>query len=190
MVYISIHNKTQYIINIYKVKTSSFIEETSALCLQAPVYLFVSQDENKTVQYSTEDSNYDYKTIDCDATETESTYYTFFFVDFSHNLVSSKLNHKTISVLKNDYNLTHISGTKLTSEDDNIIVNNISDQNIVNVWNKKDKGQFGYSNINNQRVMRACLYNFKREPVISRSKYLQKNVLDVNQPYATYKIFV
>lgn len=181
-------NKKTYTIYLYKVETSPFTGENTALSLDYPVYLFVSLDENKTVMYKESDSSYNYKTIDCESTTNKN--YTYFLLDTSHTLEASNFNHKTISDLRNNYNLTYESGTKLSSEDNDIIVNNISDRGIVNVWNNDAKGQFGYSQINTQRVISVCLYNFKRELVIERSQYYPKDVLEYSAPYAIYKIDV
>lgn len=181
-------NKKTYTIYLYKVETSLFTTETGDLSLSSPVYLFVSQNENKTVKYKESDSSYNYKKIDCKSTPNKN--YTYFLLDTSHTLQSSNFNHKTISDLINNYNLTYESGTKLGSEDNDIIVNNISDGGIVNVWNSAAKGWFGYSAINNQRVMSVCLYNLKLETVIDRSNYYPKDVLNFTTPYAIYKIDV
>lgn len=175
-------DKTTYTISLYKVKTSLFISETSDLCIMDPVYLFNSSDENKTRDYTESDSTYNYKTIECKSTPNKN--YIFFMLDESHNVTSSILNHETIQNLKNNYNLTYKTGTKLTN-DDNIMVNNISDLDIVNRWDLQNKMWFGFN-----RATSVCLYNFKQENVITRSKYYPKDVLKESEPYAVYSIDV
>lgn len=187
-------NKTLYHIKLYKVNTSIFNNATSALNLDVPVYLFVSQDTNKVVQYSENDQTYNYETISCQSTPNKN--YTFFLCEETNTLTSSKFNHKTISELKSNYNLTYKSGANLTHDDNDVIVNNISDHGIVNVWNRANKGTLSINpNFpNNERVVAACLYNFSEDAIgtNAHSKYYPRYVINATptQAYATFTIEV
>lgn len=187
-------NKTLYHIKLYKVNTSIFNNATSALNLDAPIYLFVSQDTNEIVQYSENDQTYNYKTISCQSTPNKN--YTFFLCEETNTLTSSKFNHKTISELKSNYNLTYKSGANLTHDDNDVIVNNISDHGIVNVWNRANKGTLSINpNFpNNERVVAACLYNFSEDAIgtNAHSKYYPRYVINATptQAYATFTIEV
>lgn len=187
-------NKTKYHIKLYKVNTSPFNSLTSSLNLEASIYLFVSQDTNEVLQYTENDQTYNYRKISCQSTLNKN--YTFFLCEETNTLTSSKLNHKTISELKSMYNLTYKSGTNLTIEDNDVIVNNISDHDIVNVWRSTNKGTLTVNpNFpNNERVVAACLYNFYEDVIgtNAHSKYCPRYVINAapTEAYATFTIDV
>lgn len=187
-------NKTKYHIKLYKVNTSPFNSLTSSLNLEAPIYLFVSQDTNEVLQYTENDQTYNYRKISCQSTLNKN--YTFFLCEETNTLTSSKLNHKTISELKSMYNLTYKSGANLTHDDNDVIVNNISDHGIVNVWRSANKGTLTVNpNFpNNERVVAACLYNFYEDAIgtNAHSKYCPRYVINAapTEAYATFTIDV
>lgn len=187
-------NKTKYHIKLYKVNTSPFNSLTSSLNLEAPIYLFVSQDTNEVLQYTENDQTYNYRKISCQSTLNKN--YTFFLCEETNTLTSSKLNHKTISELKSMYNLTHKSGANLTIDDNDVIVNNISDHGIVNVWRSANKGTLTVNpNFpNNARVVAACLYNFYEDAIgtNAHSMYCPRYVINAtpSEAYATFTIDV
>lgn len=187
-------NKTKYHIKLYKVNTSPFNSLTSSLNLEAPIYLFVSQDTNEVLQYTENDQTYNYRKISCQSTPNKN--YTFFLCEETNTLISSKFNHKTISELKSMYNLTYKSGANLTIDDNDVIVNNISDHGIVNVWRSANKGTLTVNpNFpNNERVVAACLYNFYEDAIgtNAHSKYCPHYVINAtpSEAYATFTIDV
>lgn len=187
-------NKTKYHIKLYKVNTSPFNSLTSSLNLEAPIYLFVSQDTNEVLQYTENDQTYNYRKISCQSTPNKN--YTFFLCEETNTLISSKLNHKTISELKSMYNLTYKSGANLTIDDNDVIVNNISDRGIVNVWRSTNKGTLTVNSYfpNNERVVAACLYNFYEDAIgtNAHSKYCPRYVINAtpSEAYATFTIDV
>lgn len=187
-------NKTKYHIKLYKVNTSPFNSLTSSLNLEAPIYLFVSQDTNEVLQYTENDQTYNYRKISCQSTPNKN--YTFFLCEETNTLISSKFNHKTISELKSMYNLTYKSGANLTIDDNDVIVNNISDHGIVNVWRSANKGTLTVNpNFpNNERVVAACLYNFYEDAIgtNAHSKYCPRYVINAtpSEAYATFTIDV
>lgn len=94
------------------------------------------------------------------------------------------------------YNLTYKSGANLTIDDNDVIVNNISDRGIVNVWRSTNKGTLTVnSNFpNNERVVAACLYNFYEDAIgtNAHSMYYPRYVINAtpSEAYATFTIDV
>lgn len=94
------------------------------------------------------------------------------------------------------YNLTYKSGANLTIDDNDVIVNNISDRGIVNVWRSTNKGTLTVnSNFpNNERVVAACLYNFYEDAIgtNAHSMYCPRYVINAtpSEAYATFTIDV
>ncbi len=153
-------------------------------------YLFIPNSTYTNVENAKDKIDlYSYTSFPCVSSD---TIYTYFFVEETHKLTNSMLTGKTLKQLKDNYNLTKISGDMY--EFDDSYTNNISDPNLVNEFNTIIHSTFGGNSVSgSNRVLEVWLYSYNGSTLYTNAMTSgagETNVLNFNNPNGIYTIEV
>lgn len=98
------------------------------------------------------------------------------------------LSGKTLKELKDNYNLTKVSGNMY--EDDDAYVNNISDKVLVNEWKTIIHKTLNKNTALNDSVAKAWLYASNGSMLYTNATSSNSVIIDMNNPAGIYNITV
>lgn len=177
-----ISNKKTYTIYMFNVLTSWFTSHGNE------AFLFVPTSNSKYISISKENADIDkWGYTSFPVREDRNKLYTYFFVETTNTLTINMLSGKTLKELKDNYNLTKVSGDMY--ENDDTYVNNISDKVLVNQWNTIIHKTLS-KNIATDSVAKAWLYASNGSNLYTNAKSSNSVIIDMNNPAGIYTITV
>lgn len=176
-------NKKTYTIYMFKVLTSQFTSHGNN------AFLFVPTSDMKYTSISIENADIDrWGYTSFPVRDDENKLYTYFFVETTNTLTIDKLSGKTLKELKDNYNLTKVSGNMY--EDDDAYVNNISDKVLVNEWKTIIHKTLNKNTALNDSVAKAWLYASNGSMLYTNATSSNSVIIDMNNPAGIYNITV
>lgn len=177
-----ISNKKTYTIYMFKVLTSQFTSHGNE------AFLFVPTSNSKYISISKENADIDrWSYTSFPVRDDRNKLYTYFFVETTNTLTINMLSGKTLKELKDNYNLTKVSGDMY--ENDDTYVNNISDKVLVNQWNTIIHKTLS-KNTATDSVAKAWLYASNGSILYTNAKSSNSVIIDMNNPAGIYTITV
>lgn len=177
-----ISNKKTYTIYMFEVLTSQFTSHGNE------AFLFVPTSNSKYISISKENADIDkWGYTSFPVRDDGNKLYTYFFVETTNTLTINMLSGKTLKELKDNYNLTKVSGDMY--ENDDTYVNNISDKVLVNQWNTIIHKTLS-KNTATDSVAKAWLYASNGSILYTNAKSSNSVIIDMNNPAGIYTITV
>lgn len=177
-----ISNKKTYEIYMFKVLTSWFTSHGNE------AFLFVPTSDSRYTLISKENADIDrWGYTSFPVRDDGNKLYTYFFVETTNTLTINMLSGKTLKELKDNYNLTKVSGNMY--EEDDTYVNNISDKVLVNQWNTIIHKTLN-KNTATDTVAVAWLYASNGSEIYTNATSSNSVIIDMNNPSGIYNITV
>lgn len=174
--------KKTYEIYMFKVLTSQFTSHGNE------AFLFVPTSDSKYTSISKENADIDrWGYTSFPVRDDGNKLYTYFFVETTNTLTINMLSGKTLKELKDNYNLTKVSGNMY--EENDAYVNNISDKVLVNQWNTIIHKTLN-KNTATDSVAIAWLYASNGSTLYTNAKSSNSVIIDMNNPAGIYNITV
>lgn len=174
--------KKTYEIYMFKVLTSWFTSHGNE------AFLFVPTSDSRYTSISKENADIDrWGYTSFPVRDDGNKLYTYFFVETTNTLTINMLSGKTLKELKDNYNLTKVSGNMY--EEDDTYVNNISDKVLVNQWNTIIHKTLN-KNTATDTVAIAWLYASNGSEIYTNATSSNSVIIDMNNPSGIYNITV
>ena len=174
--------KKTYEIYMFKVLTSLFTSHGNE------AFLFVPTSDSRYTSISKENADIDrWGYTSFPVRDDGNKLYTYFFVETTNTLTINMLSGKTLKELKDNYNLTKVSGNMY--EEDDTYVNNISDKVLVNQWNTIIHKTLN-KNTATDTVAVAWLYASNGSEIYTNATSSNSVIIDMNNPSGIYNITV
>lgn len=174
--------KKTYEIYMFKVLTSWFTSHGNE------AFLFVPTSDSRYTSISKENADIDrWGYTSFPVRDDGNKLYTYFFVETTNTLTINMLSGKTLKELKDNYNLTKVSGNMY--EEDDTYVNNISDKVLVNQWNTIIHKTLN-KNTATDTVAIAWLYASNGSGIYTNATSSNSVIIDMNNPSGIYNITV
>lgn len=178
-----ISNKKTYEIYMFKVLPSQFTSHGNN------AFLFVPTSDMMYTSISIENAQIDvYGYTSFPVRDDGNKLYTYFFVETTNTLTIDMLSGKTLKELKDNYNLTKVSGNMY--EEDDAYVNNISDKVLVNEWKTIIHKTLNKNTALNDSVAKAWLYASNGSMLYTNATSSNSVIIDMNNPAGIYNITV
>lgn len=175
--------KKTYEIYMFKVLTSQFTSHGNE------AFLFVPTSDSKYTSISKENADIDrWGYTSFPVRDDGNKLYTYFFVETTNTLTINMLSGKTLKELKDNYNLTKVSGNMY--EENDAYVNNISDKVLVNQWKTIIHKTLNKNTALNDSVAKAWLYASNGSMLYTNATSSNSVIIDMNNPAGIYNITV